>query len=292
MKNTLFLCNLFLLMISSCTPSPKDRTIPFEGIENARELGGLVMQDGRSIRRGKLVRSAELSKASDKDVAILKDRFHLSDVYDFRFDAEVAGAPDREMEGVQNTHLSTLPQALIDGFTAGRADTAQIQIAGFMERLAEYAFLPKAQELSRQLYPAIVTDPTSQRRYGAFLRGVLDAEGGVLWHCSQGKDRCGWGAAFVLAALGASRETIVKDFDLSNVSYADEVEALTQKVIELGGGENEVAFIRAMVGVSTENFESTLDLIDSQYGSLSAYLEKALGFTAGDQEELRNKLLK
>ena len=292
MKNTLFLCNLFLLMISSCTPSPKDRTIPFEGIENARELGGLVMQDGRSICPGKLVRSAELSKASDKDVAILKDRFHLSDVYDFRFDAEVAGAPDREMEGVRNTHLSTLPQALIDGFTAGRADTAQIQIAGFMERLAEYAFLPKAQELSRQLYPAIVTDPTSQQRYGAFLRGVLEAEGGVLWHCSQGKDRCGWGAAFVLAALEASRETIVEDFDLSNVSYADEVEALTQKVIELGGGENEVAFIRAMVGVSTENFESTLDLIDSQYGSLSAYLERALGFTARDQEDLRNKLLK
>ena len=292
MKNTLFLCNLFLLMISSCTPSPQDRTIPFEGIENARELGGMVMQDGRSIRPGKLVRSAELSKASDKDVALLRDRFHLSEVYDFRFDAEVAGVPDREMEGVRNTHLSTLPQALIDGFTAGRADTAQIQIAGFMERLAEYAFLSKAQELSRQLYPAIVTDPTSQQRYGAFLRGVLDAEGGVLWHCSQGKDRCGWGAAFVLAALGASRETIVKDFDLSNVSYADEVEALTQKVIELGGGENEVAFIRAMVGVSTENFESTLDLIDLQYGSLSAYLEKALGFTARDQERLRNKLLK
>ena len=135
-------------------------------------------------------------------------------------------------------------------------------------------------------------DPTSQQRYGAFLRGVLDAEGGVLWHCSQGKDRCGWGAAFVLAALGASRETIVEDFDLSNASYAAQVEVLSQKVIEMGGGEKELAFIRAMVGVSTENFESTLDLIDSQYGSLSAYLGKALGFTAQDQEKLRNKYLK
>ena len=47
---------------------------------------------------------------------------------------------------------------------------------------------------------------TSQRRYGEFLHGVLDAEGGALWHCSQGKDRCGWGSAFVLAALGASHE--------------------------------------------------------------------------------------
>ena len=279
-------------MISACTHCPQDRTIPFEGIENARELGGLVMPDGRSIRLGTLVRSGNLSKASDKDVAILKDRFRLTDVYDFRFEAEAAAAPDREMEGVRNTLLSTLPQVFIDGFSAGRADTAQIQASGFLERLAQYAFDPRAQEMGRRLYPAIVMDPVSQQLYGAFLRGVLEADGGVLWHCSQGKDRCGWGAAFVLAALGASRETIVEDFDLSNASYAAEVEAISQKVIEMGGGENELAFIRAMVGVSKENFESTLDFIDSEFGSLSAYLEKALGFSAQDQAKLRSKLLK
>ena len=250
------------------------------------------MQDGRSIRYGKLVRSGELSHASDADVALLKSRFGLSDVFDFRFEGERSGAPDREIEGVRNTHLSTLPQKLVDGFTAGRADTAKVQVSGFLERLAQYAFDPRAQEMSRRLYPAIVMDSLSRQRYGAFLKGVLDADGGVLWHCSQGKDRCGWGAAFILAALGASRETIVQDFDLSNVSYAPQVEALSLKVIEMGGGEAELGFIRAMVGVSKENFESTLDLIDSQYGSLSAYLEKALGFTAQDQEKMRNKLLK
>lgn len=296
-KHALILGNLLLLMMfSSCNTSHRnhasqDRTLPFEGIENGRQLGGLVMQDGRSIRPGKLVRSGNLNKATDNDVALLKGSFLLTDVFDFRFDAEVDGAPDREMEGVRNTHLSTLPQAFIAGFSAGRSDTAKIQVSGFMERLAEYAFDPRAQEMSRQIYPAIVSDSTSRQRYGAFLRGVLDAEGGVLWHCSQGKDRCGWGAAFVLAALGASRETIVEDFDLSNASYAAQVEAISQKVKEMGGGKEEIAFVRAMVGVSKENFENTLDLIDQQYGSLSAYLEKALGFTARDQEKLRRKLL-
>lgn len=270
---------------------PKDRIIQFEGIENARELGGLVMQDGRSISWGKLVRCGNLALASDQDVALLKDRFQLTDVFDLRFNAEVAGAPDREMVGVRNTCLSTLPQHFIDGFTAGRADTAQIQVAGFMERLAEYAFNPQAQEISQRLYPAIVTDTTSRQRYGAFLKGVLEADGGVLWHCSQGKDRCGLGTAFILGALGASRETIVEDFDLSNVYYANQVETLSQKVTQMGGGWKEIAFIRTMVGVSKENFESTLDLIDSQYGSLTHYLEQALGFNAQDQEKLRNKYL-
>ncbi len=283
---------LSALVLWACNSAPKDRTIAFEGIENARELGGLVMQDGRTVRPGKLVRSGELSKASDADVALLKSRFALSDVFDFRFDRERASKPDREMEGVTNTWLSTLPQAFLAAFTSGRADSTTVQSANMLDALASYAFNPKAQEMANRLYPAIVTDTTSQKRYGAFLRGVLEADGGALWHCSQGKDRCGWGSAFVLAALGASRETIVEDFALSNVSYAPAIEALSAKVIEKGGSEPELGFIRSMVGVNVENFESTLDLIDVRYGSLQSYLEKALGFTAEDQEKMKQKYLR
>lgn len=279
-------------MLSSCAKKPIERTIPFERIENGRELGGLVMPDGRSIRHGMLVRSGNLSKASDQDVAILKDRFHLSDVYDFRFDAEAQADPDRIIEGVTIIRLSTLPQAFIDGFSSGRADTTQVKAADFVEALTRYAFDSRAQQMAKNLYPAIVTDTLSQKRYGAFLKGVLDAQGGVLWHCSQGKDRAGWGTAFVLAALGADRKTIVEDFNQSNIFYAPYVETLSARIKEMGGSEPELAFLRAMVGVSVENFERTLDLIDAQYGSLSVYLEKALGFTAREQEQLRNKYLK
>jgi protein-tyrosine phosphatase len=222
---------------------------------------------------------------------MLKDRFHLSDVYDFRFDAEAEANPDRSIDGVTITRLSTLPEAFIAAFTSGRADTTQIQSATILEALAKYAFLPQAQEMAGKLYPAIVMDTLSQRLYGEFLKGVLNAEGGVLWHCSQGKDRAGWGTAFVLAALGADRKTIVEDFSLSNVSYAPAVEAISERITQMGGGEGELAFIRAMVGVSVENFESTLDLIEAQYGSLEAYLEKALGFSAEEQAALQSKLL-
>ena len=280
------------LVLAGCTSAPKDRTVAFEGIENARELGGLEMQDGRTIRAGKLVRSAELSKATDADVALLKKRFGLTDVFDFRFEAERSKAMDREIEGVKNTWLSTLPEKFVAAFASGRADTTVVQSQNLMETLSEYAFNPKAQEMAQKLYPAIVMDTTSQKRYGEFLRGVLSSKGGALWHCSQGKDRCGWGSAFVLAALGASRETIVEDFALSNVSYAAAVEALSAKIVEKGGGEAELSFIRAMIGVSVENFESTLDLIDSRYGSLQTYLEEALGFSAEEQESLKRKYLR
>ena len=269
----------------------QQRAIAFKGIENARDMGGLVMTGGQAVRTGMLLRSGNLSKATDGDVAVLKERFRLTDVFDFRFEAEANAAPDRIIDGVSYTHLSTLPQAFIQGLSASRPDTAKMDTRDMLAVLMKYAFEPKAQAMARKLYPAIVTDSTAQHYYGAFLRGVLRAKGGVLWHCSQGKDRAGWASAFLLAALGASRETIVEDFDLSNQSYARQVEALTAKVQGMNGSKEAAVFIRAMVGVSRENFEATLDLIDQRYGSLSAYIENQLGFSKEEQQQLKEKYL-
>lgn len=272
-------------------PSPlcSRSIVAFEGIENARDMGELVMQDGRTVRTGMLVRSGCLAKASDGDVAVLKEKYRLTDVFDFRFEAEANAAPDRIIDGVSYTHLSTLPTAFIQAFSSSRPDTTRMDTRDMAAMLMKYAFEPKAQTMARKLYPAIVTDSTAQHYYGEFLRGVLRAEGGVLWHCSQGKDRAGWASAFLLAALGASREVIVEDFDLSNQSYAPAVEAMTAKVREQGGGDEAVAFIRAMIGVSRENFEATLDMIDQKYGSLSDYIENQLGFSKEEQQQLRTK---
>ena len=292
MKNEKFATAIVLFaMTFSAQVAHSQRAIAFEEIENARDMGTLVMQDGQTVRTGMLVRSGCLAKATDSDVAVLKEKYHLTDVFDFRFEAEANAAPDRIIDGVSYTHLSTLPQAFIQGFSSSRADTTNMDTRDMLAVLMKYAFDPKAQTMARQLYPAIVTDSTAQQYYGEFLRGVLNAKGGALWHCSQGKDRAGWASAFLLAALGASRETIVEDFDLSNQSYANKVEALSARVRDKEGGDEAVAFIRAMVGVSRENFETTLDLIDQRYGSLSQYIENQLGFKKEEQQQLRLKYL-
>ena len=293
MKNDKFATAIVLFaMTFSAQVAHSQRAIAFEEIENARDMGTLVMQDGQTVRTGMLVRSGCLAKATDSDVAVLKEKYHLTDVFDFRFEAEANAAPDRIIVGASYTRLSTLPKAFIEGFSSsGRSDSVKMDKKSMMETLMKYAVEPKAQTMVRQLYPAIVTDSTAQHYYGEFLRGVLRAEGGVLWHCSQGKDRAGWASAFLLAALGASRETIVEDFDLSNQSYARQAEALIAKIQGKDGSDGAVAFIRAMVGVSRENFEATLDLIDQRYGSLFGYIEKQLGFSKEEQQQLKEKYL-
>ena len=291
------------LLISATLLAPQvansQRAIAFEGIENGRDMGGIVVEDGRTVCSGMLIRSGDLSKATDADLRVLRERYRLTCVFDFRMEAEAEAAPDRVIDGASYSHLSTLPRALVEGLASQGDDSAQMKKSDMMAMLLKYAFDPKMQAMGRQLYPAIVCDSAAQHYYGRFLRGVLRAEGGVLWHCSQGKDRAGWASAFVLAALGASRSVIVEDFDLSNESYAGQVEAMTAKVrqqAEAGGGnafeQEAVAFVRAMVGVSRENFEATLDLIDQRYGSLPQYIENQLGFSKEEQRQLRAKYLK
>ncbi len=268
-----------------------NRFIQFQAIENAREIGGLCTAHGHKIRTGLLVRSGNLSRATDSDVAVLCNRFKISDVFDFRFDSEAAADPDRRIPGVRYTSLSTLPREMIDGFSSGRNDTEQQSSSDFVASLVRYASVPEAQALARRLYPSIIMSEESQRHYGRFLRGVLYAPGGSLWHCSQGKDRAGLATAYLLTALGADRETIVADFDQSNVYYEKYVQQLSEQVRRKGGDSDATDFIRAMVGVSVKNFCAGLDLIDSTFGSLQSYVENQLGFTAPECAKLRERYL-
>lgn len=59
----------------------------------------------------------------------------------------------------------------------------------------------------------------------------------------------------------------------------------------MGGREEALSVVKAFIGANTDNFIKTLDLIDSRYGSMEAYLKGPLGLTEADIETLRNRYL-
>ena len=215
-------------------------------------------------------------------------------VIDFRQEEEKAGKVNKTVEGAQYISLP------IDASGNAAASATEEEKKKFTGRkkfdvkkiIVMAAFNDKAKAVARNMYPVLLFSPECQSQFAEFFRLVLRAESGaVLYHCTQGKDRTGIGAAFVLSALGADRETIIADFDLSNRQYAPIVNELCAQVQAQGGGEDEMDVVRAFMGVSTRNFRAALAMIDERWGSMDNYLEQCLGINSQDRMLLQSRYL-
>ncbi|MBQ0094682.1 MAG: tyrosine-protein phosphatase [Bacteroidetes bacterium] len=256
-----------------------------EHIVNFRCLGGLKNKEGRVIRSGVLLRCGALIKASDSDLDLLANGYRVRTVVDFRSDYEVEMAPDRMIPGARYLHMP-----LIDSNGEVWKEIFKNDDADPLDMLIRYADRPQVQAFARQMYMDLGLGDGAVPAYAKFMRLVVDNEdGAILWHCSQGKDRTGMGAAFVLAALGCDIDTIVADYDLSNFQYSSKVRELCDR---MGVTDIEVKkVIQTFAGANVEYFRMGLDAICSRYGSLLDYLHKCFGMTDRDIETMRNRYL-
>lgn len=265
--------------------------LPVKGIVNARDLGGYTASDGRVIRSGLLIRAASLADATDADLRYLQ-QIPVAKVIDFRQDFELSGREDRIIDGAEYVRIpiNSNGNAMDDEEALGIKKQKQFNVR---KLIMIAAFNKRAQQVARDLYPNMVTLESCQKRFARFLRILVDSSdsGAIFFHCTQGKDRTGLASAYILAALGVDRDTIIADFDATNAVYAKDVKRLSRRVRFWGGREDELSVVQAFIGANTDNFIKTLDLIDSTYGSMEAYLKGPLGLTDQDIETLRNRYL-
>lgn len=285
----------------------KEHFIDMSGVPNVRDLGGYVMKDGRKVKSGLLLRGGFLRKALPEDVAIFRNVYHVSRIFDFRTENEVAHAPDVPVLGAEYTWIPTLDEKT--GFALGGFFSSG-KYRGIEELILAEAANPIVQQICVDFYTSMVDNEYTQLQYSTVLQMILAHESGAIyWHCSQGKDRTGLGAAFILAALGASRETILEDFNLSNDFYRFDImhlvellkkdhEALVEQRKAEGVPlrpeeefERKLDVVQTLEGVSVKHFVEALDLIDSKYGGMDRYLEEVLVISPADREVLKARYL-
>ena len=260
----------------------------FKSIVNARDLGGIRIGD-KTVRAGLLLRTAHLHDVSEEDIQKLENHYHLKRIFDFRTYPEASMQPDQTIPGAEHLLLPTLDVEAEQQTGDAIPDEMWLDLSKHIVRLS---FTKLFQEKARNLYPSLVLSEFSQLQYATFLNLILQTEeGAVLWHCSQGKDRTGIGAALILGALGASREAIVQDFDRSNDSYRPLVEKLCADVEAAGGRDEEKEVVRAFMGVSVKNFCHGLDVLEANWDSIPGYLEEQMGIDQEDLQKLRNRYL-
>lgn len=270
------------------TISLEKQSIQFDKIPNVRELGGYEMADGRTVRHGLLLRGGYLAHATDGDIRRMHETYHVKHVFDFRTETERKYQPDAEIPGAKNTWMPTIDM-YTDKKVESFPDHAYRDLANY---LLTAAFTDKGKQLARDLYPAMIDNEYTQLQYASFLQQIINTDdGAVYWHCSQGKDRTGLGAAFLLAVLGADKELIIDDFSLSNEAYGQELAMVRQKVAELGGGEEEMEVVQAFIGVNTKYFIDSLGIIDNKYGGMDEYVSNQLMMGPDDIKLLRDRFL-
>jgi protein-tyrosine phosphatase len=250
------------------------RLLPLEGAHNFRDVGGYETSEGRRVRWGALYRSDKLSELTDDDVAYLS-RLSLKRVIDFRSDGEYEREPDRLPAGVVVTRLpidgSGLDPSQIETLIReGDAEaTAQILVAGNEAVIREFS-----------------------PQYRAFLLALAEPENlPLLFHCTGGKDRAGFGAALALLAVGVPRDVVMRDYLLTR-EYTAEITAQQIRRMRLMtlGSVNAEAFA-ALADARPEYLQAAFDTIDADYGSTQAYIRDGLRIDAATLARIRSNLL-
>ena len=168
--------------------------IHLDSIGNIRDLGDYQTSDGKTIRPNKLIRSAHLGRASREDLDYLKEKHGLSTVIDLRTYKEKEEVPD-QTDTLVYRHIPII-EGFEDGITHEKKKTFK---------------MPSLKET----YVELVTKEEYIKGFREALNLIIDQsgkEGAVLWHCSEGKDRCGMVSVLVLKMLGVDEETIRSDY--------------------------------------------------------------------------------
>ena len=88
------------------------------------------------------------------------------------------------------------------------------------------------------LYGRLVRECTGSLR--KIVQAIMEhdfSRGAVLWHCTEGKDRCGITTALVLEALGVDREVIREDYLKTNAVNLPKAAVIRERLAATRGQE-------------------------------------------------------
>ncbi|MER6105730.1 tyrosine-protein phosphatase [Streptomyces sp. NPDC001832] len=258
------------------------RAVPASTVINLRDLGGIALGPDHRVRPGAVLRSGQLSgldAAQDMAVAALGIRT----VVDLRTADERASAPDRLPPGARLFVADVLgdnPRVAPARLRALLADpVAAEQLLG----------RGKAEEMFAETYRQMVLSPGAAAAYRAFVETAADARARpVLFHCTAGKDRTGWGTALLLMLVGASRDVVRAEFLAVNQAVRGVYAPYVQGFLD-AGGDPEIA--SAITEVRPRYLDMALDAMDERWGGLDGYVRDGLRIPEVAVERLRSGLV-
>ena len=167
----------------------------FANILNFRDLGGVCGLDGKAVRWRALFRSDKLTGATDDEWRVM-EKAGIRTILDLRSDEETELNPDGCPDDFTYIHFPLVEENL------SFSNISSPAMQAFARSLGEG-------------YRNIVL------KNGENLAAAMDMiadhieDGGVVFHCTSGKDRTGVVASAIYSILGVSTEDIAADYQIS-----------------------------------------------------------------------------
>lgn len=257
-----------------------EQIIQLEKAANVRDLGGYIANNG-IVRMNKVVRSASLSELSKHDQVKLEE-YGVKKVIDFRSPSEATEAPDKIISeskayflpvfGHDETKVSISPQELLKQLEQGM--TAESQMIN--------------------VYRHFIEDEHAKLAYRKFLQILLENDKdntSVLFHCTAGKDRTGFGAALLLDILEVDHQTIMADYLATNRYLNEQTEYMVTKAKEQGASDLLVAGVKDLMKADAVYLNESYRAAKEHYGSLKNYVKTGLGFSEQEIKDLQKLYL-
>lgn len=151
---------------------------------NTRELGGYRTKYGGYTPCHKLIRSDAPKKISERDITYLLDN-HITTIIDMRGEADIRKMPNPIRENPQFCYYN-IP-------------------------IEEGSGIPESTSVVPDSYMKIA----AAKNICQVFRRIAQAPGGVLFHCSAGKDRTGVVSTILLLLAGVSDKDITENYMLT-----------------------------------------------------------------------------
>jgi len=243
------------------TSASTNRFVTLQGAYNVRDLGGYPTETGQT-HWGVLFRADALHQLSDDDQQILRKR-GVKTVIDLRHGAEIETQPN-VFANADDIRYHNIPifRSSVSGNSSGQTPD-----------------LPS-------IYRYIIEE--CRAGVSEALTTIADAEaGGVVFHCTAGKDRTGIIAALLLDIAGVEANTIADDYALTTGAMTHIRPRLLERVREEGGS---VEQMDRLLSSHREDMLDFMTYLHERYSNAAQYARE-IGLTGEQIVRLQRRLI-
>lgn len=230
--------------------------LPLEGVENARELGGYPTKDKKVTKFHVFVRSSRLTNLTKEDNEFLKE-YGITDIIDLRGNTTIQydfTSDDNYNPDYFNFHYIPLSNSKVEEFLKENEFSNDFNFG------IGYGYVAENKSKIKEVFEILA-----------------NSKGGVLYHCTAGKDRTGIISALILGLCNVSDEDIITNYEITNtyISNSDYMSSYTYNM-----QRSDALFMHTFI-----------TNLKKQYGSFENYL-LSCDISKEDIEKIKNKLCK